>query len=202
MTTWAGRNLSVDFRPSRDGLPFGNIWPKGAAIRVGTRAVARVYGGLCGGMVQFSRERWLAGRPIPDDANPKNGAFVDQLVAAQIESLGLPGGPVRYLALQLPYRVAARRRSTARTLAAVRNDLQNGRPSVVGLLRALSWSPRELSKHHVVLAYAMREDAGQTTLSVYDPNHPGNDRVRLVVEPDSTIRSNQHDPPARALLDL
>jgi len=202
MTTWSGRTLSVDFQPSRDGLPFGNAWPKGAAIRVQKRALGRVYGGLCGGMVAFSRERWLAGEPIPDDATPEDPGLVDQLVVAQIESLGLPRGPLRYLALQLPHRVTARRRSTARTLAAVRADLTDGRPSCVGLLRALSWNPAVLSRHHVVLVYAMREDPEETTLSAYDPNHPGNDRVRITVGADSAVRTNQRDPRPYALLDF
>jgi len=181
-------------------MPFGNFWPKGAALRVQKRSIGRVYGGLCGGMCQLSRELWLAGESVPDDASPKNAAFVDRLVAAQINSLGLPAGPMRYLALQIPLRVSARRRSTAQTLAAVRTDLEDGRPSCVGLLRALSWSPRALSKHHVVLAYAMREDPDETTLSVYDPNHPKNDRVQITVGADSTIRTHQKDPQPYALL--
>lgn len=181
-------------------MPFANVWPKGAAIRVQKRTVGRVYGGLCGGMVHLSRARWLAGDPIPADASPQDPALVDLLVAAQIESLGLPGGPLRYLALQLPHRVSARRRSTAETLARVREDLEAGRPSCVGLLRALSWSPRVLDKHHVVLAYAIREDPGETVLNVYDPNHPGNDRVRLTIGADSAIRTNQRDPQPHALL--
>jgi len=202
VTAWSGRTLSVDFRPSRDGLPFGNVWPKGADIRFHRRSVGRVYGGLCGGMVQFSLERWLAGEPIPDTATPTQPDFVDQLVSAQIESLGLPGGPLRYLALQLPTRVTARRRSTARTLAAVRGDLEDGRTSCVGLVRALSWNPAVLSKHHVVLAYAMQEDSDKTRLSVYDPNHPHDDRVRVTIEADSTIRTNRGDPQPYALLDF
>ncbi|MBA3367803.1 MAG: hypothetical protein H0T99_03885 [Geodermatophilaceae bacterium] len=202
MTAWSGRTLSVDFRPSRDGFPFGNVWLKGADIRFHRRSVGRVYGGLCGGMVQFSLERWLAGEPIPDTATPAQPAFVDQLVSAQIESLGLPGGPLRYLALQLPTRVTARRRATARTLAAVRGDLEDGRPSCVGLVRALSWNPAVLSKHHVVLAYAMQEDSDKTRLSVYDPNHPHDDRVRVTIEADSTIRTNRGDPQPYALLDF
>lgn len=200
MTTWAGRTLAVDFRSSRDGMPFGNFWPKGAAIRVQKRSVGRVYGGLCGGMCQLSRELWLAGEPIPDNASPSDPGFVDRLVAAQIDSLGLPNGPMRYLALQLPHRNTARRKSTAHTLASVRTDLEAGRPSCVGLLRALSWSPAVLNKHHVVLAYAMREDTDESILSVYDPNHPGNDRVRITVKADSTISTNQRDPQPYALL--
>jgi len=202
MTTWSGRTVSVDYRPSRDGLPFANSWPKGAAVRVQKRALARVYGGLCGGMVHFSRARWLAGEPIPENAKISDAAFVDLLVAAQIDSLGLPSGPLRYLALQLPHRDTARRRSTAQTLAAVRTDLEQGRPSCVGLLRALSWNPAALSKHHVVLAFSMREDADETTLKVYDPNHPRNDRVRLSVAANSVIRTNQPDPHPYALLAL
>lgn len=202
MTSWSGRTLSVDFRPSRDGLPFGNFWPKGAAIRVQKRSLGRVYGGLCGGMVHLSRERWLAGDPIPSTATPTDPAFVDLLVAAQIDSLALPSGPLRYLALQLPHRVTARRRSTAQALAAVRADLEADRPSCLGLLRAVSWNPAVLNKHHVVLAYAMREDQDETTLKVYDPNHPGNDRVRLTVAADSVIATNQRDPKPYALLDF
>lgn len=198
--TRSERTLSVDFRPSRHGFPFGNVWPKGAAIRLQKRVVARVYGGLCGGMCQLSRERWLAREPIPKSATPTDPTLVDQLVAAQIESLGLPEGPVRYLALQLPHRTTGRRRSTAQALARVRADLEDGRPSCVGLLRALSWNPAALSRHHMVLAYAMREDPKKSTLSVYDPNHPGNDRVRLTVGTDSAIRTNQRDPQPYALL--
>lgn len=153
-------------------------------------------------MCEFSRARWLAGEPIPPGATPQDPTFVDLLVAAQIQSLRLPAGPLRYLSLQVPPRLTGRRRSTARTLAAVRSDLQSGRPSCVGLLRALSWSPVALSKHHVVLAYAMREDRDKTTLSVYDPNHPGNDRVVITVGADSVIRSNQRDPQPYALLDF
>ncbi len=200
MTAWSGRELSVDFRPSRDGLPFGNFWPKGAAVRVQKRAIGRVYGGLCGGMVQLSRDRWLAGEPMPDDVSTNDPVVVDELVAAQIGSLKLPGGPLRYLALQLPHRVSARRRSTALTLAAVRADLADGRPSCVGLLRALSWNPAVLSKHHVVLAYAIHEDPDETLLKVYDPNHPGNDRVQITVAADSSIRTNQRDVQPYALL--
>ncbi|MGI8721848.1 MAG: hypothetical protein ACR2JG_06430 [Geodermatophilaceae bacterium] len=202
MTTWAGRTLSVDFRPSRDGLPFGNVWPEGAAIRFQRRALGRVYGGLCGAMVHFSREQWLAGEPITEEATPQSPAFVDKLVAAQIESLGLPSGPLRYLALQLPHRLSARRRSTARTLAAVRVDLEAGRPSCVGLLRALSWNPAVLSQHHVVLAYAMREESDKTRLSVYDPNHPRDDRVRVTIDVNSSIKTNRSDPQSYALLDF
>jgi len=193
MTAWSGRELAVDFRPSRDGLPFGNVWPKGAAVRVQKRAIGRVYGGL-------SRDRGLAGEPMPDDVSTSDPGVVDELVAAQIDSLGLPGGPLRYLALQLPHRVSARRRSTALTLAAVRADLADGRPSCVGLLRALSWNPAVLSKHHVVLAYATHEDPDETLLKVYDPNHPGNDRVKITVAADSSIRTNQRDPQPYALL--
>ncbi len=200
MTAWSGRTLKVDFRPSRHGMPFANVWPKGAAIRVQKRSVGRVYGGLCGGMCQLSRDLWLAGEPIPSDASPKSPAFVDRLVAGQIESLGLPAGPLRYLSLQLPPRHSARRRSTAQTLAAVRADLADGRPSCVGLLRTLSWSPAALNKHHVVLCYAMREDPDETILYVYDPNHPRSDRVRLTVGADSTIQTNQSDPQPLALL--
>lgn len=198
----AARTLSVDFRPSRDGLPFPNTWPTGAAVRIGKRALLRVYDGLCGGMAVLSRERWLAGEPIPASAAPTDQGLVDALVAAQVTSLRLPSGPLRYLFLQLPPRRAARRRSTALSLAAARADLAAGRPACVGLLRALSWNPATLSRHHVVLCYAVCEDSAHTILSVYDPNHARDDHVRLTVEADSSIRTNRRDPRPYALLPL
>lgn len=192
--------IGVDFQPSRDGLTFANSWPKGARIRLRRKAVGTIYGGLCGGMCHFARESWLAGRPIPADATPHNPEFVDVLVTEQIESLDLPTGPLRYLAAQLPPAHVTRRRCTATTLAAVRAELNAGRPSYIGLVRALSFDPLALGKHHVVLVHHLREDPHGATLGIYDPNHPGDDRVQLRVEADSSIEHNRSALPVYALL--
>jgi len=48
----------------------------------------------------------------------------------------------------------------------------------------------------------MREDSDKTRLSVYDPNHPHDDRVRVTIHADSSIRTNRRDPQPYALLDF
>lgn len=179
--------LSVDFRPSRDGFRFGNSWPRGAPVRLAGVGLGRVYGGLCGGMAYEARKAWLAGRPLPADVTaPAGGSLADRLWRAQLASLRLPLGPLRYLLFQLPPLGAARRRLTRRRgLPRLRASLAAGTPALLGLVREVSWDPRRVVEHHVVLGYGLDERPdGSAEVAVYDPNHPGDDTVRLRVAPD------------------
>ena len=182
---------SVDFRPSRDGFRFANSWPRGAPLRFAGIGFGRVYGGLCGGMAYAARQAWLAGEPLPDDRSaPVGGPLADRLWRAQLASMALPLGPLRYLWYQLPAGGDRRRRrlTLTRGLPGVRRSLAAGRPALVGLVRAVSWDPRKLVEHHVVLAYGLSESAdGTAEVAVYDPNHSTDDTVRLVVAPDGTV---------------
>jgi hypothetical protein len=182
--------LRVDFVPSRDGFRFGNSWPRGAPVRFAGIGFGRVYGGLCGGMAYEARTAWLAGRPLPEDGTaPHGGPLADRLWRAQLASLGLPLGPLRYLWYQLPP-VAAGRRALTRTrgLPGLRASLAAGVPALLGLVRVVSWDPRTVVEHHVVLGYGLTEHPdGSAEVAVYDPNHPGDDTVRLRVAADGTV---------------
>jgi hypothetical protein len=182
-------DLRLAFRPSRDGFRFGNSWPRGAPVKLAGMPLGRVHGGLCGGMAYLAGEAWLAGRPPPDDrVAPARGPLADQLLRAQVASLGLPFGPVRYLWFQLPPGEGRRRRLTlTRGLPRLRDSLAAGAPALVGLVRVVSWDPRKVVEHHVVLGYGLRETAAGAEVAVYDPNHPGDDSVRLLVTPDGTV---------------
>ena len=181
---------AVDFRPSRDGFRFGNSWPHGAPVRLAGVRLGRVHGGLCGGMAYEARRAWLAGRSLPaDTAAPADGPLARRLWTAQLASLGLPLGPLRYLWWQLPPREAARRRLTVgRGLPGLRASLAAGRPALLGLVRVVSWDPRAVVGHHVVLGYGVTAAPdGSAEVAVYDPNHPGDDTVRLRVAPDGAV---------------
>ena len=189
--------LTVDFRPSRDGFRFGNSWPRGAPVRLAGVGLGRVYGGLCGGMAHEARRAWLAGRPLPADrAAPTGGPLADRLWRAQLASLRLPLGPLRYLLFQLPPLEAARHRLTLRRgLPGLRASLAAGRPALLGLVRVVSWDPRQVVGHHVVLGYGLDERPdGTAEVAVYDPNHPGDDTVRLRVAADGATTYSHRGP--------
>ena len=181
--------MDLGFRPSRDGFRFGNSWPRGAPVTLAGLPLGRVHGGLCGGMAYAAREAWLAGRPLPDDrVAPARGPLADRLWRAQLASLRLPLGPLRYLWFQLPPADRRRRRLTlTRGLPGLRAALAAGTPALVGLVRVVSWDPRQVVQHHVVLGYGLTETAAGAEVAVYDPNHPGDDTVRLLVTPDGTV---------------
>jgi hypothetical protein len=182
-------DLVLGFRPSRDGFRFGNSWPRGAPAKLAGMSLGRVHGGLCGGMAYAARRAWLADRPLPDDrVAPPGGPLADQLWRAQLASLDLPLGPLRYLWFQLPPGERRRRRLTlSRGLPRLRDALAAGTPALLGLVRAVSWDPRQLVKHHVVLGYGLRETAAGAEVAIYDPNHPADDTVRLLVTPAGTV---------------
>lgn len=185
------RAVGVGFRPSRDGFRFGNAWPAGAPVRLAGLPLGRVRGGLCGGMAHEARRAWLAGVPLPADTSaPAGGPLADRLWRAQLASLRLPLGPLRYLWFQLPPLEQGRRRITlTRGLPDLRRELAAGRPVLLGLVRTVSWDPRAVVEHHVVLGYGLAEAPdGHAEVSVYDPNHPADDTVRLRVDPDGTVR--------------
>src|SRR6185369_16618575 len=142
---------AVDFRPSRDGFRFGNAWPRGAPVRLAGVGFGRVYGGLCGGMAYEARRAWLAREPLPPDTvAPADGVLADRLFKAQLSSLRLPAGPVRYLWFQLP--------------------------------------PNDRARRELTLRYGLDERPdGSAEAAVYDPNHPGDDTVRLRVTADGTV---------------
>jgi hypothetical protein len=94
-----------------------------------------------------------------------------------------------------PVRVPTVRREWLR----VRAELDAGRPCLLELIRVGGFTPAALVRNHQVLAWGYAADAagcadtatletegGTIRLQVYDPNHPGDDRVELelTIAPD------------------
>lgn len=203
--------VQVAFRPSEHGWHFPNRWVRGAPASMAGLTLGRVYGGLCGGMCVSADRAWQTGRALPQLRSvPADGPITTELWSSQLESMDLPGGPLRYLRLQLPTAGAARRRSTlGQAVPAIRRCLQAGRPALVGVVRALSWNPAAVGQHHVVLAYRLRTErptpalpATAIEVSVYDPNHPDDDDVRLRVTPDAVVAHSTSTRPVYALVPL
>ncbi len=186
------------FLPSRHGFRFANRWPPGPTVTLGpfdlrVLGIGDASAGLCGGMVSAARDLFEAGiAPPPDTEPPANGSpRFRAIVRRQVESLDWLRVPLRHYDLQAfrpdpPTRLARALRREPPTVVAVRDewpkirdDIDAGRPPVVGLVRTASISPWALTRNHQVLAYGYDEAADGFRIRVYDPNHPGRDDVEL-----------------------
>ncbi|MCJ7709989.1 MAG: hypothetical protein MUQ32_04080 [Chloroflexi bacterium] len=186
------------FLPSVHGLPFANAFPPGPTLRLGPLdprlvGLGDASAGLCGGMALTARDLYEVGLTAPDGAGPPaNGSpRFRALVRRQIQSLDWLRVPLRYFDLQAmrpdpPSGLAAAlHREPPRVptildeLPRVRAEIDDGHPSVVGLIRATGCSPWLLTRNHQVLAFAYAADDRSVVLRVYDPNHPRRDDVEL-----------------------
>lgn len=174
------------FRPSEHGCRFGNGETHRVPITVGPVRLGRVTGGLCGGMVLDSLRAWRDGEP-PAGRQTRD---LSRVFGAQLRSFQVPSAPLQYARLQRPGAAAARRRVTDATREKLARKVGSGAPVPVALVSALSRSPRDLSAHHVVLAYDVLEhDAAGSTFAIYDPNYPGDDGIVLRLAPDGNRHS-------------
>jgi hypothetical protein len=200
-------NRVPGFLPSTNGLRFANRFPPQPTVfvRIGGRtplALGNAADGLCGGMSAVARDRFEAGLPAWEDADPPpaGSAHFQELVARQIESFRLGLVPLRFYDLMIARpdrptwwsRLLRRHGRTWETVRRdwprIRADIDAGRLSMIGLVRVSSADPRRLGNNHQVLCFAYEVSADALSLAVYDPNHPLDDtvQVHLALAPDRT----------------
>ncbi|HJP88888.1 MAG TPA: hypothetical protein VJ850_07645 [Candidatus Limnocylindrales bacterium] len=182
-------NAVEGFLPSRNGFRFANRWPSGPAwtwqlglVQLGIGDVGR---GLCGGMAFVAADRFTDGAAPPAEEGPP--AFGDplfrEIVSRQVDSFGR--------AFQVPARFAmaafasdrARLVHTVRVAwPRVRRSIDDGRLAMVGLVRRSGSALVSPDFGHQVVAYRYEASRERVVIGVYDPNHPGDDTVELVLE--------------------
>ena len=180
------------FLLSTYALHFPNDFPPAPIFRLGLGSaripIGNAANGLCGGMAFAARDLFEAGTEAPPDRSPpaRGTPLFRYLVRRLFSSFDLPLGPLRYwFWMALP--TGGSRGLTGRTIRRewprVKADIDRGELSALGLIRTRSLNPLSLGLNHQVLAYRYREDdpAGAVTVSVYDPNHPDEDSVALIV---------------------
>ena len=215
------------FLPSVNGFRFGNAFPHGGyrypAIPVPLldRVVRLDAGdGVCGGLV-FALLDLIHSASLPTrsaELPSADSALFRYLVARQRASVVAVdrrtwmtnGGKTVLWALLRgnggPNDV--RRSASIAEWAAIRADLDAGRPSPVFLVagpRCRFWDVRALIdtlRHsHQVLAYAYDEaDDGLVTLRIADPNDPGDDASTLVFGTGRRRNAPLNAPAAEAIL--
>lgn len=182
------------FLPSTAGFHFANRWPSGPAIVLGARIpgpvpielevrIGDAANGLCGGMALATLDRWAAGiAPPPDHVAPAAGsALFRAIVRRQVDSLELGRAVARfYLASAATPKMRAAE-TVREAWPSVRRSIDAGVPVAVGLVHVASADPRALVANHqvVVHGYELDPAAGHVDLSIYDPNHPDDDTIRL-----------------------
>jgi hypothetical protein len=189
------------FLPSTAGFHFANRWASAPTLRFAVRIpgpvpvdlelrIGDAANGLCGGMALATRDRWTRGeKPPPDREPPAEGsALFREIVGRQIASLELGAAIVRLYRASAAGDRARSRIAVRDTWPAIRRAIDAGRPAVLGLVHVASADPRRLTANHQVLAYgyALDAPAGRVSLRIYDPNHPDDDTIQLVISLDET----------------
>ena len=191
------------FLPSTSGFRFANDFPHVPLLSIGVPGVVRVpigdaANGLCGGMAFAVRDLFEAGRPPPGETEPppEGSPLFEFLVRRLMDSFDLPSGPVRYLELMDPVlpdgetwlsRIGLAPHGRAWRMVrqewpTIKADIDAGRLSTLGLVKVKSVNPFDLGKDHQVLAYGYDLSGTRLSLSLYDPNWPLRDDVRMSID--------------------
>ena len=207
------------FLPSSSGFKFGNSFPHvplkkikvlGQQIPIGNASY-----GLCGGMILAVMDYFEANIPIPSNPTaPSSGPLFGYIVNRQIESFHLPLGLMKYMVLMNPFLRDHEARASNIGVAPhgrawrmmkeewpkIKNDLDNGKLSPLGLVKIKSLNPFEIRRNHQVLAYGYDLNENNLSLHIYDPNFPNDDQVTISLNigtPESTtsvIHSKSPEP--------
>jgi hypothetical protein len=194
------------FLPSTHGFVFPNAWPSNAIrqFRLGNVATLNIgdaANGLCGGMSFAVADLFGAGLRPGDAPMPAAGsARYQYIVDRQVTSFDDGRLPLRFYTLMSTARteregwleqalgmVGIDRHSRTWTMVRIewpriRALLDAGRLAMVGLVRAVSLDPKQLSRNHQVLAYGYDIDGSGVTLRICDPNWPRDDGVTLAFD--------------------
>ena len=206
------------FLPSSSGFKFGNNFPHvplrkikvmGQQIPIGDASY-----GLCGGMIYAVMDYFEAKMQIPSNTTaPSSGPLFEYIVNRQIESFHLPLGLMKYMVLMNPFLTDHETKVSHRGVAPhgrawrmikeewprIKNDLDTGKLSPLGLVRVKSLNPFEIRRNHQVLAYGYDLNENMS-IHIYDPNFPNDDLVTLslnIGKSDSTtsvFHSKSSDP--------
>ena len=126
--------------------------------------------------------------PPPDPTPPRPGMpLFREIVDRQLASFGrlLLSVPIRFWLAAARGERRLVRETVQRAWPAIRAEIDAGRPAMVGLVRLATWNPLAPLGHQVV-GFRYDETPDRVVIGVYDPNHPANDDVEIVLERSAT----------------
>lgn len=173
----------VAFVPSKHGFQFKNLFagywlPFSIPSIPDIPSVSKSYG-LCGGMCATAYDFMLANVPIPDSQRrPGRITLLHQyLHRRQVDSLGALGKQVLRFVRWMALPDEAVQLRTAVEIQTLRQNLEWGTPTPIGLVYVSSQESWQVWQNHQVLACNYREKQGEIRIQIYDPNYPRRDDV-------------------------
>lgn len=188
------------FVPSVHGFHFANTWPSAPAFWIGggylRLGVGNAAKGFCGGMSQAVRDRFERGEaPPPDRVSPAPGTLLfDELARRQVDSFDrLVVVPARFLWMSFEGETGRSKASATEAWPAIRAEIDGGHLAMVGLVREAGHDPLRSELGHQVAAHRYDETAAAVRIGIYDPNHPDDDTVELLManEADGRLALSQ-----------
>lgn len=198
LSAWKGlailpADLNRTFLPSRDGWHFPNLFsgyslPFSLPALPGVNSIDSVYG-LCGGMCAAALDHFLANQPLPRNRKaPETGTDLQKyLFYRQLQSFGRLGYVIgkfhSWMSLPDEQSYGTQKRSWDEFAARIRPRLNHHQPTPLGLLYVKWKHSRNISLNHQVLATALEKTSSDSwSISLYDPNYPDRDDIRLRLE--------------------
>ncbi|SDD27446.1 aegerolysin family protein [Niabella drilacis] len=216
------------FLPSTHGFRFANHWADfGYQIPalqdiplIGDIKFGDASNGLCGGMVNAVRDYYEANYPIPQIQtvpNNPNDPLTKYIIDRLLASFDLRDVTM-YLKLMSPayadtdeglLHQAGQQGRAYITIKEewpmIKNDIDNGHPSPIGLIRIKSLNPGDLGHNHQVLVYGYKISGNNVVLRIYDPNYPARDNLEInlslfsTAEPVKAVYNTNDGKPIYAL---
>lgn len=186
--------LPVTFNPAENGFQFTNRFP-GFWLPYSIPSIPdiplpdQIYG-LCGGMLSAACDFLLAGRPIPQRTRqPGRASPLHQyLHQRQVDSLGLMGSQVVRFARWMALSDAAVQKRTFQEYINLKKQLDQGRPTPIGLVYVSTSDTLQIWKNHQVLACNYLENGDVISIQLYDPNYPRHNKIALVCQRTNDLR--------------
>lgn len=155
--------------PNLFRFSFRAHWPLVGAIDLGS-----ITYGLCGGMCFASLDFFYAGRAVPSQADIEQTSprLRRHLVRRQLHSMSGLVMP-KVIRWMLRSDTGIVRLVANRELPELAKRLDGGAPAVLALIRSRGVQDPTQNHQVVALGYDFDEATAQLTITLYDPNHPG-----------------------------
>jgi murein DD-endopeptidase MepM/ murein hydrolase activator NlpD len=185
--------VQTPFSPLSEGFRFPNYFELKLPVKfklplAGTVDLNDVVFGLCGGMCFAALDYYITKKyPLPEYTSPKeiDSRLLVYLCERQIDSLQLPV-LIKIIDWMASGNDVLAGRMLKNEIPRLRRMLDRKEPAVLCLIRTQGFANPTLNHQVLATGYEFDEDAGTISITLYDPNHPGE-------VPTITTRLNRKD---------